>query len=167
VWVRADGTVHDVPLSRPNGDPLPQVYAPELSVDVDADGQLLTLDGADLRDQATRQGWELLDGYSGQYGYGGPIMHPSEYVGGDLERDILAEPGVYVVTTVACLGPDESDDQDGPDIAGWVVARRMHADYPHFPGRLYDCAACELGPCEYDPTTDAPCVSIDCKTGGE
>jgi hypothetical protein len=37
-----------------------------------------------------------------------------------------------------------------------------HANYPHRPGRLYDCAACELGPCTCDPATDAPCVSVHC-----
>lgn len=37
-----------------------------------------------------------------------------------------------------------------------------HVDYPHHFGRLYDCPACENGPCYCDPTTDAPCVSIDC-----
>jgi hypothetical protein len=37
-----------------------------------------------------------------------------------------------------------------------------HANYPHLPGRLYDCAACELGPCVCDPATDAPCVSDHC-----
>jgi hypothetical protein len=37
-----------------------------------------------------------------------------------------------------------------------------HADYPHLPGRLYDCDACEFGPCECDPETDAPCVSVHC-----
>lgn len=38
----------------------------------------------------------------------------------------------------------------------------QHVDYPHENGRLPDCLACELGPCECDPATDAPCVSLDC-----
>lgn len=37
-----------------------------------------------------------------------------------------------------------------------------HVDYPHEPGRLYDCPACEEGPCACDPETDAPCVSAQC-----
>jgi hypothetical protein len=40
--------------------------------------------------------WELLDGYSGQDRYAGPIMHDSEFIGGQMERDILENPGVYV-----------------------------------------------------------------------
>jgi hypothetical protein len=91
-------------------------------------------------------------------------MHPSEYIGGRLERDMRDEPGVYVVTLVHCIGPDESYDRDDSEPVGWVVARRMHADYPHEPGWLYDCAACEFGPCMCGPGT-ASCLSIDCKTG--
>ena len=41
----------------------------------------------------------------------------------------------------------------------------MHVDYPHFPGRLYDCDACEYGPCECGPA-DAPCVSVYCTNEG-
>lgn len=41
-----------------------------------------------------------------------------------------------------------------------------HVDYPHQPGRLYDCPACELGDCECDPG-DAPCVSIHCVQADE
>lgn len=40
-----------------------------------------------------------------------------------------------------------------------------HVDYPHLPGRLHDCFACEAGPCVCDPETDAPCVSEDCIQG--
>lgn len=37
-----------------------------------------------------------------------------------------------------------------------------HVDYPHEPGRLLDCCACEHGPCVCDPQQHAPCVSIHC-----
>lgn len=40
--------------------------------------------------------WELLDGYSGQDRYSGPIMHDSEFIAGGMERDIRDTPGVYV-----------------------------------------------------------------------
>lgn len=90
VMVRDDGTVTDGPAG---------VYAPELF-----DGELMG------------EGWELLDGYSGQYRYSGPIMHSSEYIGGSMERDILAEPGMYVALV------DYPSDDGEPD--GWAVARR-------------------------------------------
>lgn len=93
-------------------------------------------------------GWSLMNGYSGQHLYSGPVMHPSEYIGGDLAYDILHEPGLYVAVVVDAI---DCEDHDNPDEcgcdrnAGWAVARRdiPHADYPHEPGRLYDCAACE------------------------
>lgn len=36
-----------------------------------------------------------------------------------------------------------------------------HADYPHRPGTMYDCLACEYGLCQCDETS-AGCVSRDC-----
>lgn len=36
-----------------------------------------------------------------------------------------------------------------------------HVNYPHQPGRLISCEACEFGPCQCDPTT-APCTSQEC-----
>lgn len=66
VIVAEDGTVSDTPRD---------VDAPSLY-----DGEL---------DDAS---WSMLDGYSGQDRYSGPIMHNSEFVGEGcrMERDILA-----------------------------------------------------------------------------
>jgi len=58
--------------------------------------------------------WSLMNGYSGQHGYSGPIMHSSEFIGGRMADDILTQPGVYVA-----LVDMPSDDSD-PD--GWAVA---------------------------------------------
>jgi hypothetical protein len=70
IQVHADGTVTDGPAG---------VYAPDLYDE-------------ELSDEA----WEFAShGYTGQHGYRGPILHNSEYIGGGLERDILATPGVY------------------------------------------------------------------------
>lgn len=96
VYVTADGTVTDPPCP---------LYAPEL----------FGTDDSELQAQARDYGWAgLLTGYTGQYGYNGPVMHPSEYVGGGLERDILVNPGWYVVTAVV-------DDGD-LEPYGWAVA---------------------------------------------
>lgn len=46
-------------------------------------------------------------------------------------------------------------------------ATLVHADYPHNPGRLYDCEACEQGECVCNPETDAPCVSVNCVQADE
>lgn len=91
VRVHPDGTVTDN---------VSDVYAPDLY-----DGQLHSADD-----------WTLMDGYSGQYSYSGPIMHSSEYVGGRMERDILAQPGLYVAIV------SNLSDDDEPD--GWAVAYR-------------------------------------------
>ena len=97
VYVSADGTVTDPPCP---------LYAPEL-----CDGG----NDSELQAQASAAGWAgLLTGYTGQCGYNGPVMHPSEYVGGGMERDILANPGWYVVTAVV-------DDKDYEPY-GWAVA---------------------------------------------
>jgi hypothetical protein len=74
------------------------VYAPELDDD----------------DTVLGGEWELLDGYSGQQGYSGPIMHPSEYIGGGMADDILSRPGLYVALV----------SSDGDTDHGWAVAYR-------------------------------------------
>lgn len=94
-------------------DDVPGIYAPEVAADDDDD----------------IGGWTLLRGYTGQYGYNGPHMHASEYIGGRLARDILDTPGIYVAVIVsadceACGGSwDECDACYGdPEPAGWAIA---------------------------------------------
>lgn len=108
IRVDADGSV-----TEPTG-----VYAPEIHVSADDDGQILDSDETEMREYVERQGWTLLTGYTGQHGYHGPIMHPSEFIGGTLARDILAAPGLYVALVVDTLDDDEP--------AGWAVAYRAH-----------------------------------------
>lgn len=104
VQVHADGTVTDAPATE---------YAPECYVEGDSDGQV----HADP-DMTHSGGWQLLAGYTGQYGYNGAIMHDSEYIGGRLADDILATPGYYVALVVADL-----NDETGGTV-GWAVARK-------------------------------------------
>ena len=93
IYSHGDGTVSDVT----------GVYAPEYD----------TEDGTDPADPAP---WEMLRGYTGQWGYDGPVMHASEHIGGALARDILATPGTYTVVYVS----DLADLDAGP--YGWAVA---------------------------------------------
>lgn len=62
--------------------------------------------------------WETWsDGMSNQWGYSGPILHPSEFLGGGMARELLATPGEYVITEVV-----DPDDPDSP--AGWIILKR-------------------------------------------
>jgi|tagenome__1003787_1003787.scaffolds.fasta_scaffold20682535_2 hypothetical protein len=61
--------------------------------------------------------WTALDGYSGQEGYSGPIMHASEYIGGRMEADIRSTPGIYA--TVIITDPDDGEP------AGWAVVKHI------------------------------------------
>jgi hypothetical protein len=83
-------------------------------------------DGTDEFDMSA--GWTLLSGFTGQYGYNGPVMHASEYVGGGLERHIRETPGYYVVLEVSGRcdydGTTDCDPESGCDCepAGWAIA---------------------------------------------
>ncbi len=59
--------------------------------------------------------WEGVNGYSGQYGYGGPVMHPSEFLGGAMAEYVLENPGNYAMVVVR-----DEDDLDG-EPAGWAL----------------------------------------------
>lgn len=112
VQVQSDGGVVD----GPDG-----VYAPDLYVHLDEAGQEPGGADDDLRQQARAQGWELMSGYTGQYGYRGPVMHASEVIGGRLQGDVLATPGLYVAVPVEVAPWGEADTEP----AGWAVARRV------------------------------------------
>lgn len=102
IQVHPDGTVSD----------RPDMYAPELFDDVLSDSS-----------------WTLLNGYSGQYGYTGPVMHNSEFIGGTLANDILAAPGIYVAI-VSCYSESLGDDDetiDGTITEGWAIAFKPSA----------------------------------------
>jgi hypothetical protein len=100
------------------------LHAPELH-----DGEV---DGSVLHDQKGRPlKWDLMTGYTGQYGYRGPIMHSSEFIGGGLADDILATPGLYVALVNYCSADDSEavDDTDTGTVAeGWAVARILDGE---------------------------------------
>ena len=101
ITVHEDGTVSDGPSS---------LYAPTLMDE--------ELDGA---------GWLLLDGYTQQHGYRGPIMGDGEYIGGRMADYILATPGIYVAIVAFWL--PEGDDDGDTVMEGWAVARRCDHDW--------------------------------------
>jgi hypothetical protein len=100
IEVQADGTIVD----------RPDLYAPEAYADGGTDPDMTGTD------------WALLRGYTGQYSYTGPVMHPSEYIGGRMEDDIRSTPGVYVAVVVTDLSIDTESADD--NAVGWAVARK-------------------------------------------
>lgn len=113
VWVDEKGDVHD---DMPNSPWEPVLEDGGMSFPVVSDGDSYS----DVR-------WELVDGYSGQSGYRGPIMHSSEYIGGDMADHILSTPGWYVALINDGSCTDECDDPDGCETdhaEGWAVAFR-------------------------------------------
>ena len=82
-------------------------------------------DGNDIFEMSA--GWTLLTGFTGQYGYNGPVMHPSEFIGGGLERHIRETPGYYVALVVNALEDHcdycaECESQIADTPAGWAIA---------------------------------------------
>lgn len=66
--------------------------------------------------------WEAFsNGYTGQYGYNGPVMHQSETLSGALAKDILSSPGIYCLTSVEV---HPTDDDPDPFPAGWIILKK-------------------------------------------
>lgn len=102
--------------------------------------------------------WSLLDGYSMQHGYRGPIMHDSEFIGAKLAEHILSHAGYYVAVP-ALWSPD--GDRDGEFVGeGWAVAR--FCDHTWTAGMMYvhseDVQAVSA-------TRDVECETCDAKRG--
>ena len=78
------------------------VYAPEINMQTDDAGQILAEHDAALIADLERQGWAAETGWTGQYGSHGsdPIMHASEFIGGDLAEHIVGTPGYWVACAV-------------------------------------------------------------------
>jgi hypothetical protein len=100
-----NGNITDVPL----------VWAPEV---IDSEGT--------LSQHPDHDGWHVLNGWSGQSFYAGPVMHPSEYIGGGLADFIYSTEGQYVALVVYDISDTDDSDTDGKyDAIGWVIAMRL------------------------------------------
>lgn len=106
VRVDSDGTVTDAEAD---------IYAPDVHDNLDGSVLVMSPHGS--------KPWALMNGYSGQDRYAGPVMHASEYIGGKMADDILATPGLYVSVMVYCNVEDVEDDEDDDvNVSGWAVA---------------------------------------------
>lgn len=93
------------------------VYAPE-SVTHD-DSEDILIDGVPL----SRSAWSALTGMTGQQGYNGAIMHPSEYIGRRIAEHMSYLSEDVPVTFVVC----EVRDDDDCTPVGWSVLYRENA----------------------------------------
>lgn len=73
-------------------------------------GDAYTEDGRTLSDVSGDLAWQAVDGLSGQYGYSGPIMHPSENLSEHTVRGLLD--GLYQCVVVTYIGPCEDHGDD-------------------------------------------------------
>lgn len=99
--IDADGNVHDAP-----GEFAPSVYH---SDDIEID------DAA----------WSgAIRGMTGQYGYAGHVMHPSEFIGDAIARELFENNDAGTVFAVVTVEVWPTDDDPGPDPAGWTIVRK-------------------------------------------
>lgn len=108
----------------------------DLVVRVDPDGTVTELPEYNapelFEDDLHSDTWWLLDGFSGQQGYSGPIMHQAEYIGGGLESHIRSHPGLYV-SLVNYLA-------DNSEPTEWAVAFHPLPDMHHTDCDVYQAA---------------------------
>jgi hypothetical protein len=104
----------DHPFTIDNGEVIdvPNIYAPSVYLyEGDKDE---TIDGQD---------WQFVsNGWTGQYGYNGPVMHASEYIGeGIAERlaELAEDYRAFAIVAVEFI-PEDKDDQSTEPV-GWAI----------------------------------------------
>lgn len=98
---------------------------------IDRDGNVVKVDAWAPEVYLSQDGlevpgdWEAVNGYSGQYGYSGPVMHPSEVMDGSkMEEYVRENPGTYALVVPANVDAYDSDDPDAEvDVDGWVLLK--------------------------------------------
>jgi len=101
-------------------------YAPDVTHDPDGD---VLIDGGPTKSASNNSfdvnsGWDVLTGHTGQYGYRGAVMHPSELWGAwaidhlttIADSDLIE----YVLFAVVEVRDEDGDYPEGDPI-GWAV----------------------------------------------
>lgn len=108
--------------------PLADIFAPDVYIDCDSQGNVLSGAESALIADLRRQGWEAF-GETAQQG-GGRIFHPSEALShSGLARQMIDDGGTYAACEVRGAYPEEvSDEQammldDNP--IGWILLRQI------------------------------------------
>lgn len=92
-------------------------------------------------------------GYTGQHSYNGAVMHSSEFIGGRLADDLLAEPGTYVVCAVEVYPAD--NPWSALDPAAHCFREDNCRDHPSHAGSTCCCCGYLAGShsgCDCDET---------------
>lgn len=164
------------------------VYAPEVRIGTDADGQILAVHERIMREDLQRLGWDVENGWSAQWLYHGPIMHSSEYIGGAL-ADYIRETDGYWVAVAAEVYP--YDGEEDPEPAGWLllhrelntaqyvltaggwpdsgaITHRLKTGTPYYTGTLQGYTACgmRLSSVHHRSGDAGTLIDITCKRGG-
>lgn len=101
---------------------------------MDWDAPAVFLDEAPEHISIHAPGWSAWSaGRSNQQGYDGPILAPAEFLGGGMEVDLRAEPGIYTIQEVR-------DVSDPDALVGWVILRWTGDGRIHLSGRSIDRA---------------------------
>ena len=69
------------------------------------------------------EGWEPIRGITGQYGYNGAVMHPSEYIGAGLCKSMAEDGGIFCIEYVQNI--DINDDTYEDNLVGWCLLKRV------------------------------------------
>lgn len=67
-----------------------------------------------------QQNWIPMQGYSGQHGYSGPIMHESEQFSPNLLQDMHKQFGPHSIYGLAVV-ESYNEEFDEYDAAGWII----------------------------------------------
>lgn len=128
------GRASIVPCDRLHGIWIPEYV--ELEDDDDYASQLSRRQLTPMGKLVETPTWEAVSGFSGQYLYSGPVMHPSEYVGGAMAEWIAEHGGLFatIVVEAPCYDYGEPEEfcstGDGCDCepAGWMLIRYLGSD---------------------------------------
>jgi hypothetical protein len=111
---RVNAVEFDHPFTITNGEVVDvnDAYAPSVYLVEGDDDE--TIDG---------QGWQFVsDGWTGQYGYSGPVMHASEFIGeGIAERLAEMAESYRAFAIVAVEFIPENEDDLSTEPVGWAI----------------------------------------------
>lgn len=117
-------------------------------------------------DHSLETGWELLTGFTCQYGYSGPGMHSSEYVGGGLAQHILDTPGLYTVlygddAWYVAHKPEHAPTQEDQATRNQVANRGITLDAESVRAEIEDAHANGNNPYEHTAAEIAQLLALD------